>query len=464
LSLYGSGRWEGICAVVLIAVLVLVVHAVGSFQVFGFEADFLRSTWMAAVPAIAGMTCYRLLRAQRRSRFAAFLGGLAYAWSPWLVAMALAPREQLAVALAPMSLEAAFRCAHPSMRSVWLPWAGLCLALPFAAGASVVAMLAAVLAIASFWHTVAHGDQTDEKPPVAGMLLAALCGTLAAVSLAWLDLLGPLFGPATTLTSAEVLSAYRPGAPTLDAASFLRVPGPLLIVFAVLGLMRRQRHVRARFWCYMAVLGAVPTGITMLPWTPDWWDSALATAPMLPASSWWLTLLGITVLGTAGLDDFLDLPLRRRTALAWLFALTVLISPLVPTFGSVAPTLEWPITGTFLLMALLLNTWRRLGILGFKRLLAIAAVLVLAIPLLQVLPVPPVPVENVPDSEGLPALYFGPLLLAHPFWHYSGLLAVVAGSCLVAMYAFFLRKRHARAMPTPAKAAIKKKTRPAQLS
>ena len=71
MSLYGSGRWEGICAVVLIAVRVLVVHAAGSFQVFGFEADFLRSTWMAAVPAIAGMTCYRLLRAQRRSRFPA---------------------------------------------------------------------------------------------------------------------------------------------------------------------------------------------------------------------------------------------------------------------------------------------------------------------------------------------------------------------------------------------------------
>jgi hypothetical protein len=185
---------------------------------------------------------------------------------------------------------------------------------------------------------------------------------------------------------------------------------------------------------------------------------------MLPASSWWLTLLGITVLGTSGLDDFLDLPLRRRTALAWLFALTVLISPLVPTFGSVAPTLEWPITGTFLLMALLLNTWRRLGILGFKRLLAIAASSCSRFRCCRCCRCLPCRSRTCPTAKACLRSTSGRCCWPTRSGTTPGLLAVVAGSCLVAMYAFFLRKRHARAMPTPAKAAIKKKTRPAQLS
>ncbi len=462
MSLYGSGRSEGIGAVCLIALLVVVVHCLGSAQVFGLDTDLVTASWSALVPALAGVLCYRFLRAQGRSRYAAFLAGLAYAWSPWLVSMAIAPREQVALALAPLALEAVCRCDRPSARSTWLPWTGFCIGAPFLAGASVVAGFAAALAVTSLVHTVTCGDRDDERPPARGILLAAVCGAVCAGSLAWLDALSPWLGQPTTTLPGEVLYAYRPGRNGLDVAAILRVPGPVLLLFAGLGCMRQQRHVSTCAWLTVAFGGTVPTLFCLLPWTPPDWSDAAHSMPMLLLASWWLVLFGITVLGAAGLDDFLDLPMRRRTALAWLLAIAVAVSPLVPAFGACVPELEWPLTATFLLFAVLLPTWRRLGILRFKNVLAIAAVMALAIPLLQVLPIAPTTIHAAPAGESSPPAAWT-YLATRPLVPSVVLSAVLALSCGWAL-SCWRRRIHARPAPSAARAAIKKKARPAKRS
>src|SRR5690606_22783680 len=146
----------------------------------------------------------------------------------------------------------------------------------------------------------------------------------------------------------------------LDGAALLRLPGPVLLLFALLGILRRQRHAALLPWLTVAVLGAVPTfAIALLPL-----DNVLLSSwppiVMLPAAAWWYTLPAITVLGAAGLGDVLGLPPPRRTALPWLRAFAVAGAPLVPAFCSRVPEQEWPLTATFLLLAVLLPTWRRI--------------------------------------------------------------------------------------------------------
>jgi hypothetical protein len=182
---------------------------------------------------------------------------------------------------------------------------------------------------------------------------------------------------------------------------------------------------------------------------------------MLPAASWWLGLLAITVLGAAGLDDFLDLPQRRRTAVPWLLAGMVVCVPFLPLDAAV-PEREWPLIATILLLAALLPIWRRVGILHFKKALATVVVLALAVPAVQVLVIAPL---GVP-----PAMPFGEFawpmgdswwdeLARRPWWHYSGLIAALAWACLASLSAC-LRSRIATTEPTTAKAAITKKARP----
>ena len=118
-------------------------------------------------------------------------------------------------------------------------------------------------------------------------------------------------------------------------------------------------------------------------------------------------------------------------------------------------------------MALLLPTWRRVGILRFKNVLATATLLALAVPALQVLPAGAgTPLAAAPHGEGHAVGMFARLLhdLAwRPAWHYSGLLAVLLVSTFAAWSAW-RRRIHARPAPSSAKAAIKKKARPAQRS
>ncbi len=381
MSLYGTGRGEGIGAAAIIATFVLLVHW------FGAAANTVDTAYrllFAALPALGGALCYRFLRAQGRSRFAAFLTGAAYGSSPWLAALAQSPRELLAAALAPLALEAACRFDRPSSRRAWLPWTWLCIAAPFLGGNSTIAWLCGGLCLLGLVRTVTCGDRDANLPPLR-MAIWTTCGAvLAAGNLVWLDTLAPIFGDAIALRSNDVLALHHTPH-RLDIAAGLRVPGPVLLLFAGLGLLRRQRHVDSTTWLALAASGALPTLLGALPFLPHN-TPLLAGAPMLAATGWWLTLLAIVVLATAGLDDFLDLPLRRRTALPWLLALCVLLASLLPTFGARTPEREWPLTLGLPCLAALLFAWRRLGILQFKNVLAVAALAVVSLPLLQALP------------------------------------------------------------------------------
>ncbi len=389
MSLYGTGRREGIVAALCITAMVLLVHLGASeLAAPGLGApEFGTALRRGVLPALGGLLCYRLLRAQGRSRYAGFLIGAAYGLSPWFGALGEAPREQLSAALAPLALEMACRCDRPLQRRIWLPWSWLFLCAPFLGGVTVIAVLAAILCGVSFLRTVTCGDQDAELPSLRGLLLAGTAAAAAAVNLVWLDPLCPWLGEPIVLDVSAVLTTHREPGAAPDLAAALRVPGALLLCLAVLALLRRQRRVDGGMWLGLLVAGSLPTVFASVPMlnqlAPQWTDGT-----MLPAAAWWLTLLGTSVLAAAGLDDFLDLPQRRRTALPWMLAIAVLAAPMLPAFGADAPAREWPLTMTWLLLALLLPLWRRLGILRFKNVLGAAALLTLAIPTLQSKPVP----------------------------------------------------------------------------
>lgn len=456
MSLYGTGRGEGVSAAVLASALVLMVRGL---DVWLGDEDLLPGMQPAWMCALGAALCYRFLRAQSRSRYAAFLVCLAYGLSPWLLAMHISPREQLAAALAPLALEAACRVDRPTHRSQWLPWAWAGIAAPFVAGLTVVGMLAGMLCAALVARTFLCGDRDDERPLVRGVVVLGVLAVLAACNLAWLDPLASWLPPADVVSPAFVLSAHRPYEPGFDVAAVLRVPGPVLLTLALLGVLRRQRHVDTTLWIAIAVAGGLPTLFAAVPWllaaAPTW-----ASHPMLPAGAWWLTLLAIGVLGAAGLDDFLDLPLRRRTALPWLLALAVLGAPWLPVCGARVPEVEWPLTATFVALALMLPAWRQLGILRFKNWLAAMALVALAIPMLQVYAEPPygppAPLGEV--APRAPGIFDA--LAAHPVWHYAGLLAALVGGCVLAL----ARRRtlSASKAPSPANAAIVKKAKPSK--
>lgn len=463
MSLYGSGRREGFLTTLAIAGLVAAVHVLGAWFAPDRAAGITAALRSAGIPALAGALCYRTLRAFGRSRFAGFLGGLAYALSPWFVAFALVPREQVAAALAPLALEAVARLSRPGNRPRWLPWAGFGLGIPFAAGPAVTTLLASGLALVLLWRIAARDD--GEPRVVRALPGILLLAALVGGTMAWLDPFALLFAQPAALEPVHVLAAHRPPELGLDAAALMRLPGPVVLLFAALGLLRQQRHARLSLWLGVAVLGAVPTLLSICVPMPAGFAAWLAPR-MLSAVSWWLSLFAVTVLGSAGLDDFLELPMRRRSALPWLLALTVGVVPVVLAFGASAPACEWPLTGSFVLMALLLPLWRKVGILRFKNVLATVTVMALAVPALQILPIEaPITSSPAPLAEVEPSDYAAVLraLARRPWWHYSGLAFAVVAAGAWALSAW---RRNQKANPTPsaAKAAITKKARSPQRS
>ncbi len=463
MSLYGTGRSEGIGAVLVLALVVAIVFAVGSLQVFGSLTDLSTVGRDAIVPMLGGALFYRFLRAMRRSRYVSFLTAVAYALSPWLLAMALLPREQLAAALAPLALEAVTRCDRPSQRRNWLPWTGICLAIPFVAGVTTIGVLTMVLCGSLFVRLVTCGDRSDETPPAFGILAAIALGGLTAAATIALDPLAPWL-VTESLGPIDVLHAHHAGVHGIDTAAVLRVPGPVLLFFALLGVLRRQRHTSIGNWLVVAAAGAAPAVCNVLVPAGTFGFASWHAIEQLPAIAWWLTLLAIAVLAAAGLDDFLDLPLRRRTALPWLLAVAVLLAPVIP-FVSTAPDLEWPLTATLLLLALLMPFWRRVGILQFKNLLAVAIVVVLTVPALQVLPVTaPPPLGAAPAGE---VTRWVQVAIRHaaeaPRWPYAGFAAVLLVSGVWWLLVFW-RRIQANPAPQRPRAAIVRKAAPPQRS
>ncbi|MCR9245496.1 MAG: hypothetical protein NXI31_10720 [bacterium] len=462
MSLYGSGRREGVLAVVVLGVIVAAVHALDEVATHGIAAfDWQRAAMPAAFGAIGGALFYRFMRALALSRFTAFLAGAGYALAPWFQVMAWLPREQAAAALAPLALEACNRAGRPDQWRRWLPWAGVLVGAPFLAGLTTVACLAVVLAFVQLGRAVVEVDSDDRPKRILGVVGAALAATATAFSLLAFDIGAPWFGESATPSTVAVLAAHRTPVGGLDPAAFVRLPGPLFLLFAIAGVLRSQRRASTPGWLLIACVGATPLALLMC-W-PEFGElrSTWPLIDAIAAASWWTTLLAVLVLGAAGLDDFLEKPLRYSTCLRVLLVAALAGAPALVAFA-VAPKSEWPLALGLVLIPILLVLWRHLGILRFKNVLAAVAILAFAAPALQVLhryeaPHPMLagarPLGEVDASRDLVAIAlngfeFPPRDLSETA-RYSG---VCAAGCWGVVAIVLLRRRRQRAQTTPSRA------------
>lgn len=431
MSLYGSGRAEGALAASAAGVVAASAHAAAGSGLIELAPN--GQAWTTATAGAIGATlAYRFLRAQGRSRYAAFLCGAAYGMSPLFAGLQETPREQLAAALAPLALEAVARLQRPGWRQAWLPWLGVCLALPFSVGATVVGALATALCLCMLAVSALRNRAPSARGAVSIPALTLLGGCAAAVNLVALDPLGRALGPPRAPAIAEVLAGEA--APMV----VVRVVGPFLVWFALFGVLRRQRNVNTTMWTLLALVGAAPTAWLAIPGVAAGRPDALSVWAV-PAVSWWLSVLAVTVMGAAGLDDWLDQPLRRRGAHLWLLVSTLALAPALPLAGaSLGPLHLTTVLGTFAALATLSLAWRRLGVLRFKSALTAIGLTAFALPVLwQPRPeaLAATPLTDVASSSWMDAWTE---MSSAPWSSYAGVVgALVAG----AIGAGLLRRR-----------------------
>jgi hypothetical protein len=478
MSLYGDGRREGLVAALAIVVISVGVRGLGAWLTP--VADVHAALAPAALPALGGVTCYRLLRALACSRYAAFLAGAAYALSPWFLAMAARPNEQFAAALAPLALEAAWQCRKPSTQSTWLRWSWLCLSAPWLAGPGLIAGCATVIAVGQLLRLVLQRNLDGERLAAARIVLPMALTTAAIAASCALPTDGAWPPTGGEPLAPEWVVAMRGAASHgLDLTAALRVPGAALLALAVLGLLRGQRRVAGWGWGGLAVLGALPTALALaartLAMDPNLFLRSVAHDPWHVAACSWLLLIGCAALAAGSLDDVLEAPHRHLAARGWSFAIAIAVACLLPGLGPSALLREWPIVAGMVAPALLLPAWRRLGMLRLKALLAAAVIGTLAVPSLHfdALRAPPHaapigesrPHTTTPDGRVHPTAD-EETATAHAAlrWHY------VAASLWLALGGFAVatsmarRSRHDNQPPMAANAAITKKAPPASAS
>lgn len=431
MSLFGTGRKEGILAVCAIGLLTALAHAAAAWRL----DEVSEEAWVTAFAgAVGGMLTYRFLRVQGRSRYAAFLGGIAYGMSPLFAGLVGTPREQLAAAFVPLGLEAIGHCDRPTSRRTWLPWIGLSLALPFVVGVTVVGTLATALGLGMLAVTILRSGRGDGRVPLLPVTLGLVIGVAAVVNLIWLDPLVGWLGAPRSPAIASVLAGET------TPMVVVRVVSPFLVWFALFGILRRQRHVTTTLWVLLAIVGATPTLLLAIPDLAGSMPN-LMTAWAVPAMSWWLSVFAITVMGAAGLDDWLDQPLRRRGAHLLLLLVTLFVAPALPLAGAaVDPIHLCTVLGTFGLLAAVTMTWRRLGVLRFKNVLTTVALGAFAVPVLWREPDPAQAAAPMGDIAAPSWQRVAEQLAATPPLHFAG----IAGAVLVSLVFFVVVRLRGR--------------------
>jgi len=260
--------------------------------------------------------------------------------------------------------------------------------------------------------------------PLGGVVLGLATGAAAIVNLIWLDPLAGWLGAPRSPAIANVLSGET------TPMVVVRVVGPFLVWFALLGILRRQRHVTTTLWLLLAIVGAMPTVLLAIPDLAGSMPNVLTTWAV-PAVSWWLSVLAITVMGAAGLDDWLDQPLRRRGAHLWLLLVTLFVAPALPLAGAeVDPMHLCTVLGTFGVLAAVTLTWRRLGVLRFKNVLTTVALGAFTVPVLWRTPEPRQDAAPMADIAAPSWQRVGEQLAATPPAHFAGIAAALATSLL----------------------------------
>jgi hypothetical protein len=376
--------------------------------------------WLAVVlllhTFLACMFMYRFLRTLPVSRYVAFLGGGSYGMGWYLTASLDRLPEAAAAALLPLALEMTWRITVSRQRAFFLSLAGLSIALLFwtggvstatlgcllcaaivlaewlvlddtdrgralktlAGAAAIALLLTAPLWLGALQH--ANGMAAASAPPTAALQPAGLFGLLAP------GLFGDLRG-----TSCEVLAAVNPGADPLELALY---PGALVLFMFVLGLLRPKHTYLGVLW--LLVAGA---GILLAIDGPvhDAVARLLPARLLQPGAALVLLQIGLIAWTALALENFFDAPLRRAfatplTAVVGMLAAGGLVALVLSgqilgilerhTGIAFAPELEVaakallraiaPTAVTLTAVSVLFLCWRRLGVLRFKPLLALA--------------------------------------------------------------------------------------------
>jgi len=465
MSLYGDGRREGLVAALAIVVISVGVRGLGAWLTP--VADVHAALAPAALPALGGVACYRLLRAFGCSRYGAFLAGAAYALSPWLLAMAARPNEQFAAALAPLALEAAWQCRKPATQATWLRWSWLCLSAPWLAGPGLIAGCATAIAVGQLLHLVLQRDLDGERLAAAPIVLpmALTAAAIAACCALPNDGAWPPTG-GEPLAPEWVVAMHGTALHGLDLTAALRVPGAALLALAALGVLRGQRRVPGWGWGGLAVLGALPTALALaartLAMDPNLFLRSVAEDPWHVAACSWLLLIGCAALAAGSLDDVLEAPHRHLAARGWSFAIAIAVACLLPGLGPSALLREWPIVAGMVAPALLLPAWRRLGMMRLKALLAAAVIGTLAVPSLHFDALcAPSRAAPIVESRAAAALSDDD---AAARWRYVAASVWLALGALAVAASMARRSRHDNHPPMAANAAITKKAPPASAS
>ncbi len=414
MSLFGTGRREGVLAALGLAAFALLVHAVGACTGLsdGFDGDRALAQgmttahqlvangelplwdpaglgapvwsrgaevlyppwwllgrghdafWLPALAALhAALACalgFRFLRAHGRSRYAAFVCGAAYGLGAQVGCLGGNLGELAALAWVPLALEVFLRLVRGERQRHLAAWLGPTLALPFWTGGFVTATGATVVIVLWLVRYAAH-----ERHRRGRLLAIGATGLVTAALLTaplWLRVLEAQPAPALPSPHLDLLTPIE------------RVAGPLLLFLAVLGAFRRQRAAPTSRWLSIAVIGAAFA--LALPYAPSPWP---APAPWhrTPVALWWPVHMALVLLASNGLDDFLDLPLRRRAATAWTLLLCSFVAPAGFLLGAKDSVFHVE-AAVLLALAALFAAWRPLGILGFKTVVAAAALVWLA--------------------------------------------------------------------------------------
>ena len=439
MSIFGSGRREGILTVLGLAAFALSVHGLGAAfgLADGFEGDLALARGMQAAhqvaldggmplwdpagagaplwasgaemmyppwwllgrghdafwlpvlaalhAAIACALAFRFLRVQGRSRYASFVCGAAYGLSAHTGRMSGSLPELAALAWAPLVLELLLRVVRGERQRHLAPLLGPAIAWMFCTGG--VATGLTVLAVAIVWYL---GWSLRERHRLGSLLVTGAVSLGIAATL-----LAPMW-----LGAIELPRAPSDTHPRVDALLNARlVCGPLLLFFAMLGAMRRQRGAPTMRWLALAGLGAIAA--IALPFAPS---PLHGEAPWqrTPDALWWPVHFALVLLASNGLDDFLDMPVRRRAATVWTLVFAVCIAPIGFVLGEHGAWLRVEGAVTLALASLFL-LWRSLGI----------AAALLAPMWLGAIELPRVPSDTHPRVDALlnARLVCGPLLL-----------------------------------------------------
>ena len=150
--------------------------------------------------------------------------------------------------------------------------------------------------------------------------------------------------------------------------------------------------------------------------------------------------------GATGLDDWLDQPQRRRGAHLLLLIVTVFLAPALAVADRDTELVALAVAtvlSTFALLVATSWTWKRLGVLRFKKVLVAVALLAFAAPVTLTPREPDFAPGASPLGEGAvppPWPEVWRQLQEHPTWHFAGVAATLLAAGIWAL-ASRLRRR-----------------------